>query len=180
LETVGTDGEFYHEASSARVVNPGHDIECSWFLMEEARRSGNKEIREKAELMFNFALEKGWDKDYNGVFYFVDALDTPAEACEQDMKLWWPHNELVIASLMLYRDTGKQEYLDWFTRAVSYCRGHFIDNEYGEWYGYLRRDGTPTRNGTKGTFFKGAFHLPRMLMVCGAILDEIMKRPPGP
>ena len=45
---------------------------------------------------------------------------------------------------MLYRDTGEEEYLDWFDKTLDYCKAHFADPEYGEWYGYLRRDGLPT------------------------------------
>ena len=37
LETVGMNGEFWSDISAGRFVNPGHDIECSWFLMEEAK-----------------------------------------------------------------------------------------------------------------------------------------------
>lgn len=62
-----------------------------------------------------------------------------AEAYEHDMKLWWPHDEILISSLMLYKDTGKEEYLDWFYTTLDYCKAHFADSEYGEWYGYLRR-----------------------------------------
>ena len=43
LESVGPDGEFRGEVTEGRVVNPGHDIECSWFLMEDANRRGDKE-----------------------------------------------------------------------------------------------------------------------------------------
>lgn len=31
LESVGMNGEFQSDISAGRVVNPGHDIECSWF-----------------------------------------------------------------------------------------------------------------------------------------------------
>ena len=34
LETVGPNGEFMSDISAGRFVNPGHDIECSWFLLE--------------------------------------------------------------------------------------------------------------------------------------------------
>ena len=37
---------------------------------------------------------------------------------------------------------------------------HFKDTEYGEWYGYLRRDGMVSTD-LKGNIFKGPFHIPR-------------------
>mgnify|MGYP002508174424 CR=1 FL=1 len=42
---------------------------------------------------------------------------------------------------------------------VEEPKAHFADPEYGEWYGYLRRDGLPTQPSTKGSTFKGPFHL---------------------
>ena len=90
------------------------------------------------------------------------------------MKLWWPHNEALISSLMLYRDTKKEEYLDTFFRVLEYSRKVFSDPEYGEWYGYLRRDGLPTEPSTKGSTFKGPFHLPRMLSITDVIIGEIL------
>ena len=91
------------------------------------------------------------------------------------MKLWWPHNEIMISSLMLYRDTGREEYLDWFDKTLEYCKAHFVDPEYGEWYGYLRRDGLPTQPSTKGSTFKGPFHLPRALIMCDAMLGQLLE-----
>ena len=90
------------------------------------------------------------------------------------MKLWWPHNEILITSLMLYRDTGKEKYLDYFEKTFDYCLEHFYDKEYGEWYGYLRRDGLPTMPPCKGSTFKGPFHLPRMLSMVDVMLGEII------
>jgi len=176
LESVGPNGEFMADISAGRVVNPGHDIECAWFLMEEANRLGDTALHEAAQEMFLDAINAGWDQEYGGLLYFIDCLGKPPEAYEHDMKLWWPHNEVLIAALMAYRDTGKQVYLDWFMKTLSYCQRYFSDPEYGEWYGYLRRDGQPTLPPCKGSTFKGPFHLPRMLLLVDQMLDEILKK----
>ena len=173
LENVGPDGEARTWFTDGRIVNPGHDIEGVWFLLEHARRTGDQELVGKAEQIFNWAINAGWDKEYGGLLYFIDCLGKPPEAYEHDMKLWWPHDEILISSLMLFRDTGKQEYLDWFYKTLDYCKEHFSDPEYGEWYGYLRRDGLPTQPSTKGSTFKGPFHLPRMLIQVDQMLGEL-------
>ena len=175
LENVAPDGEARLYYTEGRTVNPGHDIEGVWFLLDHARRTGDRELAEKAEQIFNWAIHAGWDEKYGGLLYFIDCLGKPPEAYEHDMKLWWPHDEILISSLMLYRDTGKAEYLDWFLKTLDYCREHFSDPEYGEWYGYLRRDGLPTEPSTKGSTFKGPFHLPRMLILTDGMLGELLK-----
>lgn len=175
LESVGPAGEFRGEVTEGRVVNPGHDIECAWFIMEEANLRGDKALHAKAAQMFDLAIHAGWDREYGGLLYFIDCLGKPPEAYEHDMKLWWPHNEILIASSMLYRDTGDETYLDWFDRTVEYCKTYFADPEYGEWYGYLRRDGKPTQPPCKGSTFKGPFHVPRSLIMTDVILGQILE-----
>ena len=176
LENVGPNGEANLEYTEGRIVNPGHDIEGVWFMLEHAERTGDKKLVEDAEQIFNWAINAGWDKEYGGLLYFIDCLGNPPEAYEHDMNLWWPHNEILIASLMLYRDTGKEEYLDWYFKTLDYAKAHFSDPEYGEWYGYLRRDGLPTMPSTKGSTFKGPFHLPRMLINTDIMLGQLLER----
>lgn len=174
LESVNADGEPELYYTAGRVVNPGHDIECSWFMMDEANYRSDTKLHEVAEQIFRLAIEAGWDKEYDGILYFIDALGKPTEAYEHDMKLWWPHNEAMIASSKAYRDTQDIYYLEWFFRVMDYVREHFADPEYGEWYGYLRRDGLPTMPPTKGSTFKGPFHVPRALCMTERIITEIL------
>jgi N-acylglucosamine 2-epimerase len=47
------------------------------------------------------------------------------------------------------------------------------DREYGEWFGYLHRDGTVSTT-LKGNGWKGPFHLPRMQWYCWRLLDEMI------
>ena len=176
LETVDVDGTPRLNFTDGRTINPGHDIEGVWFILEHAKRTGQTDLVPQAAQIFDWAIEAGWDKEYGGLLYFVDALGLPPEAYEHDMKLWWPHNEILIASLMLYRDTGDETYLNWFYTTLDYCQKHFSDPEYGEWYGYLRRDGLPTMPSTKGSTFKGPFHLPRCLIMVDNMLGEILSK----
>ena len=172
LENVGPNGETRLDITEGRIVNPGHDIEGSWFLMDYANDIGDKALHAKAIEIFDMAFEMGWDKEYGGILYFKDCLGNPPEAYEHDMKLWWVHNEALIASLMIYRDTKNEKYLDIFYQLLDYCKEHFAD-EYGEWYGYLRRDGKPTEPACKGSTFKGPFHVPRCLAMLDQLITEI-------
>jgi N-acylglucosamine 2-epimerase len=49
---------------------------------------------------------------------------------------------------------------------------YFPDPEYGEWYGYLHRDGRLSTR-LKGNNWKGPFHLPRMQLYCWKLLGEM-------
>ncbi len=176
LESVDTDGTPRLSVSEGRVVNPGHDIECSWFLMERAAQTNDSELYKKAVEIFDMAFEKGWDEEYEGILYFFDCLGNPPEAYEHDMKLWWPHNEALIASLMIYKESGNEKYLGIFEKLLSYCKRTFASAPCGEWYGYLRRDGKPTLPACIGSTFKGPFHVPRCLIMLDKMIEEIEKR----
>ena len=173
FESVTKDGEVVLNSAPCRVINPGHDIECSWFLLEEGIKQNNADTVAFAEKMFMDAFNFGWDKEYGGILYFRDILGKPVEAYEHDMKLWWPHNEAVIASLMFYLHTKKEIYFDIFKKVTKYAFEHFSDREFGEWFGYLRRDGKPTEPPCKGHTYKGPFHVMRMLAKCIVMLDCI-------
>lgn len=173
FENVRTeDNGVVLNSAPCRVINPGHDIECAWFLLEEAVHRGDDGLKAFAAKVFDDAFRLGWDKEYGGILYFKDVLGLPVEAYEHDMKLWWPHNEAMIASLMLYRVTGDEKYRDIFKQVSDYAFDHFSDKAYGEWFGYLRRDGLPTEPACKGHTYKGPFHVMRMLAKCMQLLED--------
>ena len=173
FENVGINGEIV-SGPRGRLVNPGHSIEASWFLMNEALYRNDKEILNKALDILNWSFDIGWDKEYDGLMYFADIEHKPCEALEWDMKLWWPHNEMLIAFLKAYAITGEEKYLDKYKLVHEYAFSHFKDEKYGEWYGYLHRDGS-VANDLKGNIFKGPFHLPRCLMENVLQIKEILK-----
>ena len=173
LENVAPDGTPRLDVTEGRIVNPGHDIECSWFLLERANLIGDRELVQKAIEIFDMAFDKGWDQEFGGILYFIDCLGNPPESYEHDMKLWWPHNEALIASLMIYQATGDEKYYRIFQKVFDYAKNHFANAPCGEWYGYLRRDGMPTLPACIGSTFKGPFHVPRCLIYLDRILSEL-------
>ncbi|KAI2601311.1 RENBP isoform 10, partial [Pan troglodytes] len=52
----------------------------------------------------------------------------------------------------------------------------FRDPEYGEWFGYLSREGKVALS-IKGGPFKGCFHVPRCLAMCEEMLGALLSRP---
>lgn len=175
LETVGMNGEFIN-TNMTRTINPGHCIETSWFLMEEAKyRNWDKNLLDMALDIFNWSWDWGWDKQYGGIINFCDCLDLPPQDYSQDMKFWWPQCETIIASLYAYLATGDEEYIYRHQRISEWTYAHFPDIEQGEWYGYLHRDGTIAQP-AKGNLFKGPFHIPRMMIKGYMLCQEILKQ----
>lgn len=176
IESVGPNGEFI-DTNMTRLINPGHCIETAWFIMEEAKtRNWNKDLTDMALTIFDWSWDWGWDKSYGGIINFRDCRNLPVQDYSQDMKFWWPQCETIIASLYAYLATGDDEYIYRHQRISEWTYAHFPDAKYGEWYGYLHRDGRVAQP-AKGNLFKGPFHIPRMMIksytLCKEILDKM-------
>ena len=175
LESVGMNGEFV-DTNLTRTINPGHCIETSWFIMEESRLRGwDKELLDMALQIFNWSWDWGWDKQYGGIINFRDCKNLPPQDYSQDMKFWWPQCEAIIASLYAYLATGDDEYLYRHQKISEWTYAHFPDAQYGEWYGYLHRDGTVAQP-AKGNLFKGPFHIPRMMTKSYTLCKDILEK----
>lgn len=175
LETVGENGEFI-DTNMTRTINPGHCIETSWFIMEEAKLRGwDKPMFDLSLQVFDWSWDWGWDKQYGGIINFRDCKNLPSQDYSQDMKFWWPQCETIIASLYAYLGTGDEKYLYRHERISEWTYAHFPDAEYGEWYGYLHRDGTVAQP-AKGNLYKGPFHIPRMMIKGYMLCQEILKK----
>lgn len=175
LETVGPKGEFI-DTINGRTINPGHCIETAWFLFDVAAgMGGNKELVDMALTIFDWSWDWGWDNQYGGIINFRDCKNLPCQDYSQDMKFWWPQTEAIIASLYAYKLTKDEKYLKRHKVISDWTYAHFPDAEFGEWYGYLHRDGTVAQT-AKGNIFKGPFHIPRMMVkgyiLCNEILSE--------
>ncbi len=175
FENVGPLGELKLDIPEGRLLNPGHSLEAAWFIMEEGRQRKNPALISAALPIIDYSLERGWDNEYGGILYFVDVEGKPPEPYEHDMKLWWVHLEALYACLLAYHLTGEQKYWDWFERIHTYSFDHFPDIKNGEWFGYLRRDGS-IANTAKGTKWKGPFHLPRTLLNGWMLFEEMLQK----
>jgi N-acylglucosamine 2-epimerase len=172
LETVGPHGEFL-DHFDGRTINPGHAIEAAWFILREARYRGNDpDLTRTGLTILDWMWARGWDQEYGGITYFVDVKGLPVQEYWHDMKFWWPQNEAIIATLMAYRMTGDEKYARWHAMIHDWAYAHFPDPEYGEWFGYLHRDGRISSR-VKGNSWKAAFHLPRMQLICWQLMEEI-------
>lgn len=171
IENVTDDGHL-SDTFDGRLVNPGHSIEAMWFIMDLAKRLDRPDLMVKAKDITLTMIEYGWDRQYGGIFYFMDRLGHPAQQLEWDQKLWWVHIETLISLLKGYSLTGDMKCLKWFEKIHDYTWSHFKDNEYPEWYGYLNRRGEVLLE-LKGGKWKGCFHVPRGLYQCWKLLEEL-------
>ena len=168
MEAVTPDGQILDNIDG-RTLNPGHAIECAWFILHEAAHRRDARLVRLGTTILDWMWARGWDAEHGGIFYFRDVFNRPVQEYWHDMKFWWPHNETIIATLLAWKLTGEEKYAQWHQMAHDWSFRHFADPEFGEWYGYLHRDGSVSQP-AKGNLYKGPFHLPRMLWYCHRLL----------
>lgn len=172
-ETMHVSGKVMG-GSVGRLMNPGHAIEAAWFLLHWARILKKPELESTSINMARVSFDHGWDKEFGGLYSFLDADGHSPTVLEWSMKMWWPHCESLYAFCLnhqLSKDEG-----DWerFTKTLEYLKKYFVDDNHGEWYGYLDRQGNKTHT-FKGGPYKGFFHVPRALLYCMNVLEALEK-----
>lgn len=159
LEFSGDASEF----PEARLACPGSSLEVAWFLLHVMEALGDWTHRDLVLESIEGALEFGWDREFGGLYYFMDIEGKPPLQLEADMKLWWPHTEAIYALVLAATLTGDEKWLTWLARVDEYAFRNFSDPEFGEWFGYRDRRGNLTHT-LKGNNYKGSFHVPRALL----------------
>ncbi len=168
MEQVGQNGEILDHFDQ-RTLNPGHAIECAWFIMHEGKIKQDDELILLGVKMLDWMWTRGWDKKHGGILYFTDVYHKPVQEYWHDMKFWWPNIETEIACLLAFKLTGNPKYAERHRMIRKYNRSTFEDRDCGEWFGYSHKDGRLSST-IKGNLWKGPFHLPRMLWYCAELL----------
>lgn len=174
VEHITPDGR-RSDSFEGRLINPGHGIEAMWFIMDLAEKKQRPElIREAVDITIS-TLEYAWDKKYGGIFYFLDAKGYPPQQLEWDQKLWWVHIETMVSLAKGFMHTGDVRCWEWFEKLHQYTWQHYVDEENGEWFGYLDRRGEVLLP-IKGGKWKGCFHVPRGLYQLWKTMDKISEQ----
>ncbi len=162
-ESATIDPARRREFPDGRLICPGSIFEISWFLFRALDRCPDPEVEGMLLKCLDGACEFGWDSRHGGFFYFRDIDGKPTLQLESDMKLWWVHAEAIYALLTAYLRTLDDKWMRRLEQVHDWTWRRFPDPEYGEWFGYLNRDGTPSHS-LKGNHYKGCFHIPRALL----------------
>lgn len=166
------DQEF--PAPTGTVVLPGHGIESLWFQIQIERECNGHGVKERAIPAIRRALEIGWDAEFGGLFYAVDADGRPDVAWPfAETKLWWPHTEALYATLLAYECSREPWCLEWHERLREYSYAHFPVQGHGEWRQKCDRQGRPITT-VVALPVKDPFHLPRMLILSVELVDRLI------
>jgi hypothetical protein len=86
----------------------------------------------------------------------VYGFDPDFKHCDSD-KYFWVQAESFASAWRLWRATGKQEYLDQYTRTWDWSWQRMVDHHHGAWFRILAADGGKLEN-TKSPAGKTDYH----------------------
>jgi len=178
FERINVDGSAALAEPEGRSVTPGHCLESCWFCLREGAYQKDDRIVHRACEIIEWTMKIGWDEQHGGLYNFVDFRGKPpghhdedwGEDLDWDEKVFWVHAEALYALLLAHELSGGDRFFLWYEKLHKWSFQHFPDPEHGEWFGYLRRDGTISQN-LKGCT-KAFFHLPRALLNCMLLLES--------
>jgi N-acylglucosamine 2-epimerase len=168
-----------------RHVNPGHSIECMWFVMTTAVETGRADAIDQALQLIESAARLGWDSEYGGLLRYVDCDggapkgETRGGAYEQlvldthDTKLWWPHSEMLYSTLLGYSLRGEEAMIAWYEKVKDYTFKTFPnpDKAVGEWIQIRNRSGEPIEK-TVALPVKDPYHILRNMLLIIELLQS--------
>ena len=121
---------------------PGHHIEWAKLLAVLDRYAEVDWAIDRAEELFEIAVENGWDEAYGGFVYNFGPDGEPIV----DDKYGWPVAEGIGAAAALYERTGENAYLEWYDRLWAYAEEH-MTAPGGNFYVKLTRENEPYETG---------------------------------
>ena len=142
------------------------------FAAEASRFYPNDDrLRQAVEHGFRYLRDALWDQTEGGWFHRLDRAGQPIE---EHTKHTHGFAYAVLACVAVYEATGDQTALDLAREGFEWIFRHARDEQYGGYFGYLRRDGMVIRNADARTHWTDTMNSPldcKDISVHSALLD---------
>jgi len=147
--------------SKSDAISYGHDIECSWLLLEAAEVLGDTALIDAVKKitlkMAEATLHEGRKAD-GSVIYEKDGAHYDLE------KHWWVQAEAVVGFYNAYQMTNDTTYLNAAIDCWAFIKSYIIDKDKKEWHWSIREDGSVNKEEDKAGPWKAPYHNGRMCM----------------
>ncbi|KAA6343937.1 Cellobiose 2-epimerase [termite gut metagenome] len=145
--------------STYPVDSYGHDIEFSWLLVEAAEALGDEAIIEETKRYAVHIAETQMKQGLNAMGAMMS--DKSGEHLNTTLE-WWQQSETIVGFLNAWQISGDKKFLDGAVRTWNWIKEYMIDYEYGEWYTYVKEDGTQVKDHVKADMWRCPYHNSRM------------------
>lgn len=138
-------------------IDPGHQIEWSFFLSRAVEMGFPRSYLEIGERLLDYGLRFGCDRDTGVVFPSAD-YNGRAYVGPEGLR-FWAQCELLRTLIHHAVVRGRDDLWEPFAKSLAFVKQHFIDEQYGGWFGYYCPQGTPPDDWDhKGSVWKVGYH----------------------
>jgi mannose-6-phosphate isomerase len=130
-----------------RLREPGHFFEWVWLLHRLATLSGDTQAAAAMGPLYDWAWEKGVDRDGSAPFVTFEELDPGGRVLAGGSKRLWPQCEAVKAALAVHERFGDAAALDHAQRLLGALFTTFASLERPDWREQVDCDGRLIRAG---------------------------------
>ena len=139
----------------------GHDIETSWLTEKTLEALDDPALTARIRPLLLDMADHTWRAAFTDHGF--------ANECEKGVvnqkRIWWVQAEALLGFLNAWEKTGEERYKNAVRTQWAYIRDALADHRPGgEWFWYLKEDGTPGSDGDIVEPWKCPYHNGRMCM----------------
>ncbi len=162
----------------------GHNLKIAWNLTRVYNLLGKKEYLDLATKLGDSMKTYGLDQVRGGWFDVVEREPKngmPIEFTWHNRKAWWQQEQGILAYLILYGATGKEDYLELARESISFWNMSYLDFDYGDVYFDVTDDGLPYTKevrAMKGSHSKSGYHVFELNFLAYLYIHSFVTREP--
>jgi mannose/cellobiose epimerase-like protein (N-acyl-D-glucosamine 2-epimerase family) len=143
----------------------GHNLKIAWNLTRVFNLLGKKAYLDLAVELGDSMIAHGLDRIRGGWFDVVERQprnNMPIEFTWHNRKAWWQQEQGILAYLVLYGNTGTENYLKVARESIAFWNMTYLDFDYGGVYFDVTDDGLPYTKevrALKGSHSKSGYHV---------------------
>ncbi len=145
----------------------GHNLKIAWNLTRVASYLDEdaEEMMKIAEKLSTTMVDAGTDQIRGGIFDAVEREPSDGRAIQfawGNTKDFWQQEQAILAYLIVYGYTGKEEYLQLAREMMAFWNLHYLDRDRGGVYFRVNDDGKPDiqgGNANKGGHAISGYHV---------------------
>lgn len=150
----------------------GHDIECSWLLLEAIETLKNQEIHDE---YLPLVIKMAYTTLSEGIGKHGQVCDECNIATGQrdQVSCWWVQAEAMVGFLYAFQLTDDKAFWDAFNQVWDFTQQQHIDKSLGEWHWFEKSSKERLTPSYKAGFWKGPYHNGRAMMEVLSLLKNL-------
>lgn len=176
LDTVWGRDRFDDDGKSVEITSYGHNIELAWLYLHAQDILGIPRENSLSRVLpiFDHTYKNGVDWQHGGL-YVEGQRNGPVT---ESTKEFWQQAEALVGFLDAYLLTSNDKYLEAFKKVHDFVFSKVINQDLGEWFALLQRDGTPIWD-YMGMSWKVFYHTVRGTCLTTRKLEAVIKKQCG-